>query len=370
MKKSYQILLTGSVVILFGALLSFILHSKTDQLFYRILIGYFYAIAIFAALAIVQWIIIPKISIFSTIQQWILRSLLYAMAITGAYIAGYIFQTIILLPGSQLQDLIAEQLLTGFLSLITKPFSQNPSNPLFTKDFQIMVVGFFSVIFIIGLLSVVGSYIEVRWREVRQQQALQQAELMALRAQIEPHFLFNSLNTIISLVRNDPATAERLLLQLSHILRYLSQQAPREMVPLEKEVEFTEQYVSLLQARFGDRLRVQWQVDMLHPEIRVPVLLMQPLIENAVQHGWKNREQPLHLSIQISENEKEIFLQIKDDGAGIQPARLKQLPSEGHALANIADRLRIRYGHFDCLGIHSEPGRGTTVKIKIPVKKK
>ncbi len=366
MKKWAHILLYGGAFIIFGALVAFILQTKTQQIGVRLLIGYFYAFVVLGALGIVHRIVIPKINVFTPLQQWLIRSLLYAMAVSGAFMAGYIFQMLILLPPDRLQNLLAEQLLTGFLTLVSAPFTHNSPKPILTRDLQAILISFFSVIFFIGLVSAIAGYVEVRWREVQQKQTVQQAELMALRAQIEPHFLFNSLNTITSLVRTDPPRAERLLIQLSNIFRYLFKHASRESVSLKQEIEFTRQYVELLQARFGDRLQVEWQLSDISENTTVPALLFQPLIENAVRHGWQNREHPFHIQIQIKRSSDGLVFKVMDDGAGIRPEKLKKLPLPEHALENIANRLALLYSKNNLLSIKSEVGKGTAITITIP----
>lgn len=351
-----------------GALISFLLSAGTVPPGKRMLIGYFYAVSTVLTTLTVHRVFSSKLNIFPPAQQWMLRTFLYAMAVAGAFIVGFIFQTLVLLPPQALKGLFAEQLWKGLVALASIPFTRNPVSGLVLQEVRTMLVTFFSVIFLIGMVSLLGSYVEVRWKETRHRQAIQQAELIARRAQMDPHFLFNSLNTIISLMRSDPRQAEQLLVQLSQLFRYLFQNAPGETVPLQQEIDFARQYAALLQARFGALLCVEWQVKVAAETIRVPGVLIQPLIENAIQHGWVERSQALHITVAIVPAGRGIQITVSDDGGGIPSRRLRQLPLENHALENIQSRLQLLYGRKNLLHIASEAGSGTRVTITIPEK--
>jgi signal transduction histidine kinase len=199
---------------------------------------------------------------------------------------------------------------------------------------------------------------------------LTKAELRALRAQINPHFLFNSLNTIRYFVRTDPETARKLLLNLSEIF----QRALRagEFVALRDELSYVEAYLALEEARLGERLRVAWSIpDETCMEALVPTLILQPVVENAVVHGIAVRPESGTVSIAVECSGPEVVLRVEDDGPGIAPDKLAALltPGEertGIGLSNIDGRLRAIYGEVYGLAIESKPGCGTCVQMRIP----
>jgi signal transduction histidine kinase len=199
---------------------------------------------------------------------------------------------------------------------------------------------------------------------------LTKAELRALRAQINPHFLFNSLNTIRYFVRTDPETARELLLNLSEIF----QRALRagEFVALRDEISYVEAYLALEEARLGERLRVVWSIpDETCLDILVPTLILQPIVENAVVHGIATKPEGGTVSIAVERSGSDIALRVEDDGPGIAPEMLASLlePGEeraGIGLPNIDSRLRAIYGEAYGLAIESEPGHGTRVQMRIP----
>ncbi len=368
MKKYYRIWMGVGVVLLVGAFYAFLMMSKTTSLVKALMIGLVYAICFGSAFWLVFRFLGNKLDVFTTGQQWILRTLLYTIAFVTAYVTGLVFQTLVLLPASTLEDILTRQLWQGLVSLVTLPIQRGSFPSFFDLEFRAVLIPFFTVVFLIGLVSLVGSFVQIRWQEHQQQIALQQAELAALRAQIEPHFLFNSLNTIASHIRSDPERAEHLLIQLSRMLRYLFQNTSRETIPLEREIEFTRQYLELLQARFGENLKVRWNQSITSLSQPAPVLLIQPLLENAIQHGWADRAKPLHLGVGISETDQAIHISVEDDGKGISPERLSRLPISGHALENVSERLYLTFQKKGLLNIRSREGGGTIVTITIPMR--
>lgn len=196
-----------------------------------------------------------------------------------------------------------------------------------------------------------------------------QAELRALRAQINPHFLFNSINTIRYFVRTRPETARQLLLNLSEVF----QQALRsgDFVSLRDEISYIEAYLALEHARLGERLQINWSIqveDVL--DSSVPTLILQPVVENAVLHGIAKKPEGGQIEITVGRAGSDLLLEVKDNGPGILPARLTEIfsaddsPSIG--LPNIDSRLQALYGEDYRLAIESEVGQGTCVKIRIP----
>ena len=211
--------------------------------------------------------------------------------------------------------------------------------------------------------------------------ALAQAKLTALRAQINPHFLFNSINTIRYFIRTDPDIARDLLGHLSEIFQRSLQAG--DHVPLQDEISYVKAYLALEQARLDERLQVIWT--NMSPELlahQVPTLFLQPIVENAVVHGIATQSQGGRLHIIINRNMHDLIIQVEDDGAGFDPGELakwqrdSQMPAssqqadhqrESIGLANVDERLRRLYGDTYGLVIQSEVGKGSTVIIRLPL---
>ena len=201
--------------------------------------------------------------------------------------------------------------------------------------------------------------------------ALARAELRALRAQINPHFFFNALNTIRYFVRTDPETARRLLLHFSEVFQRALRSG--EFVPLREELGHVEAYLSLEQARLGERLRVEWAVRAeQYMECPVPTLILQPVVENAVVHGVASRSQGGVVRITVLPVTGDLTLQVEDDGPGIAPDRLAAIlgPRNGTSvgLHNVDSRLQALYGEGYHLVVESEVGHGTRVCIRVPLR--
>jgi signal transduction histidine kinase len=368
-KKRSGIIFPFLAIIVIGGFLSFIFLTKTDSTKDALLVGFFYALVFVIVLTIVQRMVVNKLTVFGSVQQWILRSFIYAISICTAYLAGLLFQSAMLKPDITLTEFIGETFWESFVSFISSPLDLAFVNSVFKEEYRIALIPFFAVIILIGLVSLIGSYVEMRWQQNRQQQVIDKAELTALKAQIEPHFLFNSLNTIASEIRNDADNAEQLIIKLSDILRYLFDNSSREMIRIEEEINFLKKYADLIQARFGNKIQITLHNSLKNGNPEVPVLLLQPLVENSIKHGRGENADVLKITIDIKESDDGILCKIKDNGQGIESNRLKKLPATGHALANINDRLHLNYKKSDLLKIDSEFGRGTTVSILIPTRK-
>jgi signal transduction histidine kinase len=367
--KRSGIIIPALAIIVLGGFLSFIFLTKTDSTKDALLVGYFYAFIFVIVLSVVQRMVINKLTVFGSVQQWILRSFIYAISICTAYLAGLLFQSAMLKPDVTLTEFIGDTFWESFVSFISSPLDLEIVNSVFKEEYRIALIPFFAVIILIGLVSLIGSYVEMRWQQNRQKQAIDKAELTALKAQIEPHFLFNSLNTIASEIKNNPDNAEQLIIKLSDILRYLFDNSSREMIRIEEEINFLKKYADLIQARFGDKIQITWHNFLKNGNPEVPVLLLQPLVENSIKHGRGENADVLKITIDIKESDDGILCKIKDNGQGIESNRLEKLPAIGHALANINDRLHLNYKKSGLLKIDSEFGRGTTVSILLPTRK-
>ncbi|EKE76618.1 sensor histidine kinase [Gallaecimonas xiamenensis] len=194
--------------------------------------------------------------------------------------------------------------------------------------------------------------------------AAQQAQLRALRYQLNPHFLFNTLNAISTLVmvkEND--TANRMVTGLADFLRYSLENDPIRRVPLEQEVRAMERYLAIEQVRFSDRLKVHWQVDEEAKAALVPSLILQPLIENAIKYGVAGQEQGGNIWISGKRFGSDLLLAIGDDGPGLGQGKST---STGVGLANTRERLQTLYGEDFAFTLSSREPSGLTVNLRIP----
>ncbi|WP_067463133.1 histidine kinase [Actinomadura macra] len=226
---------------------------------------------------------------------------------------------------------------------------------------------------------------------------LAEAEMRALRAQISPHFVYNSLTTIASFVRTDPERARALLLDFADFARY-SFRNPRDFTTLADELRSIDRYLLLERARFGERLRFSVEVSPEVLPVAVPFLALQPLVENAIRHGMQGASGDFHISIVARDSGAEAAISVEDDGAGMDPERLQQILSAppgrsrpwgrgsvappgrrgrasgaepggdgaGIGLANVDERMRQVYGDEYGLTVETAPGAGTKVNLRVP----
>jgi two-component system, LytTR family, sensor kinase len=200
---------------------------------------------------------------------------------------------------------------------------------------------------------------------------LMEAELRALRAQISPHFIYNSLTAIASFTRTDPAQARELLLEFADFTRYALRRGG-EFTTLADELRNTERYLVLEQARFGERLRVSLRVAPEVLPIAVPFLSVQPLVENAVRHGLEGFADAVRISIVAADGGPDALISVEDDGAGAAPEVVRAALEGGGSgrssigLGNVDARLRQVYGDAFGLVVETAPGAGTKVSFRVP----
>ncbi|MCI9888191.1 histidine kinase [Micrococcales bacterium 31B] len=199
------------------------------------------------------------------------------------------------------------------------------------------------------------------------QAALARAEVVALRAQISPHFIYNALNAIASYTRTDPEHARELLLDFADFTRY-SFRKRDHATTLAEELTAVEQYLSLEQARFGERLRVRLDIAPETLTVQLPYLCLQPLVENAVKHGIEKRAGEGRINIVARSVGPDVLLSIEDDGVGMDPRFAAEALAGrvGHSIgiANVDQRLIAAFGHG--LDVETAPGAGTKVGLRIP----
>lgn len=199
---------------------------------------------------------------------------------------------------------------------------------------------------------------------------LMEAEVRALHAQISPHFIYNSLGAIASFVRTDPDRARELLLEFADFTRY-SFRRHGEFTTLAEELRSIERYLMLEQARFGDRLTVTLRVAPEVLPIAVPFLCLQPLVENAVQHGLEGRPAGGTVAITAADRDRECVISIEDDGEGADPEQIRRVlagesENDSIGLSNVDERMRRAFGDDYGLVVETAPGAGTKVIVRVP----
>jgi sensor histidine kinase YesM len=204
------------------------------------------------------------------------------------------------------------------------------------------------------------------------EQRLTRARLDALTAQIRPHFLFNTLNSITTLIRRDPEGAEKMVMQLADLLSATLRSPEEQEISLREEMDLLDSYVSIMQVRFGSRLSVERDVSASTTDALVPAFILQPLVENAFEHGIARRPGPGRIRIAAFRNNGSLEIVIGDDGPGIvseSASGINDSPNSktnGIGLSNTRKRLAELYSGSASLTIDSRAGKGTDVRIAIP----
>jgi signal transduction histidine kinase len=224
---------------------------------------------------------------------------------------------------------------------------------------------------------IAGAFHMVRLSAAKQRQALamQQAqallvasELSALRSKLNPHFLFNTLHSIIALTRRDPGAAETALFQFSDMLRYVldTERSGVDRVTLDAELDFVRDYLELEQLRLGQRLRVEWELDPDAGEHPLPALSLQPLVENSIKHAFNPHSRPgvLRIATRREERDGSLTVSVSDDGPGVDEDAIARSPGLG--IRTIRRRLQLDYGGRASFLVRTAPGRGFAVTFTIP----
>jgi len=230
-----------------------------------------------------------------------------------------------------------------------------------------------SIELIAGLSSLLSNQLEIAETD-RAYQLAKEAEIKALQAQISPHFLFNSMNIIVSLIRTDPDQARKLLTSLSYFLRQNVTGTTASQISLEQELSHIKAYLEIIEARFVDRLTILYDVDDNLLDEKIPPFTLQPIVENAIHHGINDMEKNSIIKMTVHNVGAEIEIRVEDNGKGISPERiailgLTQIESEtgtGVGLFNVNRRLMMTFGDQAALSIKSERNEGTIISFRIP----
>ena len=222
--------------------------------------------------------------------------------------------------------------------------------------------------FFVGVIYTFDFYRNARNRELRTAQLenkLSQAQLQALRLQLHPHFLFNTLNTISSVIYEDVRLADRMIAQLSDLLRRTLSNSQSQEVPLGEELDFLNQYLDIMRVRFEERLKVTVIIESEARNALVPPLILQPLVENSIRHAADPLTGAVTITVNAHRQKDLISIEICDDGSGVDDER-EAVFNSGIGLSNTAERLRGLYGTQGELSLENINGGGLSVKITLP----
>lgn len=201
----------------------------------------------------------------------------------------------------------------------------------------------------------------VELRAEQDRRELLRAQLETLQARTNPHFLFNSLNTLAALVEEDPGRGVEAIEQLSQLMRYSLEGSKADRVPLREEVAALRDYLALEQLRFGDRLRTRLEVDERAESVPVPPFILQPLVENAIKHGISRRREGGEILVRVTHEDGEVRVAVQDDGPGVSDQ-----PGTKTGEANLRERLRIVYGDRASFDSGPREAGGYGVELRLP----
>jgi len=238
-------------------------------------------------------------------------------------------------------------------------------------DYFVECLIYGAVVTVVGIELKIFNSVRIQIKLEEQERLLLQARMAALQNQINPHFLFNTLNSISSLVRFDPDTAREMILKLATILRRILHSTD-SFVPLREEVEFIDNYLDIEVVRFGrDKLKVVKDLDPASLEAMVPSMLLQPLVENCIKHGLAPKIEGGCITLRSRLIKSRLVVEVEDDGIGMGAAQLLEQPDGlgggGIGMANVAERLKVLYGDTAKMIIENRDGGGTLIRLRLPI---
>jgi two-component system LytT family sensor kinase len=240
-----------------------------------------------------------------------------------------------------------------------------------SPTWRVEVLIYATSVMVIGTELKIWNSIRIQLKLEEQERLLLHSRMEALQNQINPHFLFNTLNSVSSLVRFDPDTARQLIIKLANILRRLLNSGDA-FVPLREELEFIDNYLDIEVVRFGqDKLRVVKEIEIPSLDTMVPSMLLQPLVENSIKHGLSSKIDGGSIYLRSRLTDSHLIIEVEDDGIGMGAANLLERPTglggTGIGMANVAERLKVLYGDTARMTIDSPEGKGTLVRLRLPV---
>ena len=237
---------------------------------------------------------------------------------------------------------------------------------LYSPNIWVKLAIYAGTVMAVAIALKVLNNVRIEMKLEQQERLLLQARMEALQSQINPHFLFNTLNSISSLVRADPDSARTMIVKLGNILRRLLRKGD-SFVPLREELEFLDDYLDIEVARFGhDKLRVVKELEPASLDDLVPSMILQPLVENAVKHGFSNKVESGSIYLRSRRADQRLVIEVEDDGVGMAAER-RTSSGTGIGMQNVTERLQVLYGDAANMTVESEPNRGTLVRVVLPV---
>jgi two-component system LytT family sensor kinase len=241
---------------------------------------------------------------------------------------------------------------------------ESPGNP------WVWIAIYATSVIAVGIELKIFNSVRIQIKLEEQERLLLHARMEALQNQVNPHFLFNTLNSISSLVRFDPETAREVISKLAMILRRLLSSS-EAFAPLREEFEFIDNYLDIEVVRFGrDKLRVVKELDPVSLDVVVPSMLLQPLVENSIKHGLAPKVEGGSIYLRSRVSDSKLIIEVEDDGVGMGGAHLEESSTwtgMGIGMANISERLQVLYGETARMTIDSHEGKGTLIRIRLPL---
>ncbi|MFZ0828233.1 MAG: sensor histidine kinase [Verrucomicrobiia bacterium] len=239
--------------------------------------------------------------------------------------------------------------------------------PLLVKTWHFNLLIYWVIVAVSFAFNYYRKYQERELRAVELEKQLAQARLHALQMQLNPHFLFNTLHSISSLMHQDPEAADRMMVRLSDLLRAALESSDTQEVALREELELLQRYLDIEQIRFGSRLTVKLDIAPDTLDARVPNLILQPLVENAIRHGIEPHAKPGRIELRALRNADRLTLEVCDNGGGL---RQDGPAEEGIGLSNTRARLRSLYHEDHGFELCDAPGGGLLVRLTLPIQTK
>ncbi len=230
----------------------------------------------------------------------------------------------------------------------------------------LMVMVYVATVLAVSIPIKIWNNARIEHRLQEQEKLLLAAKIEALKSQINPHFLFNTLTSVASLIRLEPETARTVILKLSGLLRKLMR-SQEQFVTLREELASIDEYLDIEVIRFGPRLGVNKEIAPDTLDLIVPSMILQPLVENAIKHGLTRKVGPGHITLRSHREHDRLILDVEDDGLGISDDRLTSAMSSGIGLTNVHERLRVIYGATGRVSLQGSPGKGALAHLEIPI---
>jgi len=238
---------------------------------------------------------------------------------------------------------------------------------LYSPNFWVKLAIYAGSVMAVAIALKVLNNVRIEMKLEQQERLLLQARMEALQSQINPHFLFNTLNSISSLVRAEPDSAREMIVKLGNILRRLLRKGD-SFVPLREEFEFLDDYLDIEVARFGrDKLRVVKELEPASLDLLVPSMILQPLVENAVKHGFSSKLEAGTIYLRSRSADHALVIEVEDDGVGMPLEGSSASSGTGIGMVNVRERLQVVYGDAAEMTVSSQPSQGTLVRLVMPV---